>query len=58
MTTILVVDDDPAIREMIKLALTNGGYEVQEAGNTLDALQIITKQAPDLILLDWMLPGQ
>jgi len=58
MTTILVVDDDPAIREMIKLALTRGGYEVQEAGNTLDARQIITRQIPDLILLDWMLPGQ
>jgi len=58
MTTILVVDDDPAIREMIKLALTRGGYEVQEAGNTLDARQTIARQIPDLILLDWMLPGQ
>jgi two-component system phosphate regulon response regulator PhoB len=58
MTTILVVDDDPAIREMIKLALTSGGYEVQEAGNTLDARQTIARQIPDLILLDWMLPGQ
>ena len=58
MTTILVVDDDPAIREMIKMALTGGGYEVLMAGNTLDARQAIAKQAPDLILLDWMLPGQ
>jgi len=58
MTTILVVDDDPAIREMIKLALTTGGYKVEEAGNTLDARQTIARQAPDLILLDWMLPGQ
>lgn len=58
MTTILVVEDDPAVREMIKLALTTGGYAVQEAGNTLDARQSIASQAPDLILLDWMLPGQ
>ena len=58
MTTILVVDDDPAIREMIKLALTRGGYKVQEAGNALDARQTIARQIPDLILLDWMLPGQ
>ena len=58
MTTILVIEDDPAIREMIKLALTGGGHEVQEAGNTLDARQIIAKHTPDLILLDWMLPGQ
>jgi len=58
MTTILVVDDDSAIREMIQLALTGGGYEVLEAGNTLDARQTIARQAPDLVLLDWMLPGQ
>jgi two-component system phosphate regulon response regulator PhoB len=58
MLTILIVDDDPAIREMTRLALTSGGYEVQEAGNTLDARQAITRQIPDLVLLDWMLPGQ
>ena len=58
MTTILVVEDDPAVREMIQLALSSGGYAVQEAGNTLDARQTIARQAPDLILLDWMLPGQ
>ena len=58
MPAILVVDDDPAIREMIRLALVRGGYEVQEAGNALDARQTITSHPPDLILLDWMLPGQ
>jgi two-component system phosphate regulon response regulator PhoB len=58
MLTILIVDDDPAIREMTRLALTSGGYEVQEAGNTLDARQAIARQIPDLVLLDWMLPGQ
>jgi two-component system phosphate regulon response regulator PhoB len=58
MSAILVVDDDPAIREMIRLALVRGGYEVQEAGNALDARQSITSHPPDLILLDWMLPGQ
>ena len=58
MPTILVVDDDPAIREMIELALVHGGYDVQEAGNALDARQTIAGHTPDLILLDWMLPGQ
>jgi len=58
MPTILVVDDDPAIREMITLALTRDGYEVLEAGNALDARQTIASRAPDLILLDWMMPGQ
>ena len=56
--SILIVDDDPAIREMISLALANGGYEVQQAGNTMDARQAMSRQTPDLILLDWMLPGQ
>ena len=58
MPTILVIDDDPAIREMIRLALTRDAYEVQEAGNALDARQTIASRAPDLILLDWMMPGQ
>lgn len=58
MPAILVVDDDPAIRDMIRLALTRGGYEVLEAGNALDARQIISSRAPELILLDWMMPGQ
>ena len=58
MPRILVVDDDPAIREMIRLALTRGGHEVLEAGNALDARKAIADHAPDLILLDWMMPGQ
>jgi two-component system phosphate regulon response regulator PhoB len=58
MPRILVVDDDPAIREMIRLALTRGGHEVLEAGNALDARQTIADLSPDLILLDWMMPGQ
>jgi two-component system phosphate regulon response regulator PhoB len=58
MPVILVVDDDPAIRDMIRLALTRGGHEVLEAGNALNARQLITSRVPDLILLDWMMPGQ
>jgi len=58
MTCILVVDDDPAIREMVGMALTRVGYEMLEAGSALEARQIISSQRPDLILLDWMLPGQ
>jgi two-component system phosphate regulon response regulator PhoB len=58
MPAILVVDDAPAIRDMIRLALVRGGYEVLEAGNALDARQMISSRTPDLILLDWMMPGQ
>lgn len=58
MPCILVVDDDPAIREMVGMALSREGYEMVEAGNTADARLIITTRNPDLVLLDWMLPGQ
>ncbi|MEA2093994.1 MAG: phosphate regulon transcriptional regulator PhoB [Pseudomonadota bacterium] len=58
MTSILVVDDDPAIREMVTLVLMQGGFEVIEAASALEARQTIRSRTPDLILLDWMLPGQ
>jgi two-component system phosphate regulon response regulator PhoB len=58
MSCILVVDDDPAIREMVGMALTRAGYEMLEAGSVPEARQLITSRRPDLVLLDWMLPGQ
>ena len=58
MTRILVVDDDPAIREMVTLVLMQGGFEVIEAASAPEARQTIRSRTPDLILLDWMLPGQ
>jgi two-component system phosphate regulon response regulator PhoB len=58
MSCILVVDDDPAIREMVGMALSREGYEWLEAANTLEARQQLACRKPDLILLDWMLPGQ
>jgi len=58
MSCILVVDDDPAIREMVGMALTREGYTWLGAGNVLEARQLISSRKPDLILLDWMLPGQ
>lgn len=58
MHTILVVDDDPAIREMVGMALAREGYETLEAGSAQQARSIINANRPDLVLLDWMLPGQ
>lgn len=58
MSCILVVDDDRAIREMVGMALSREGYDMLEAGNTAEARLIITSRNPDLVLLDWMLPGQ
>ncbi|MBS1270278.1 MAG: Phosphate regulon transcriptional regulatory protein PhoB [Gammaproteobacteria bacterium] len=55
---ILVVDDEPAIREMISMNLSRSGFECVEAGNTDTARLEVARSSPDLILLDWMLPSE
>ena len=55
--SILVVDDEAPIRDMLRVALEMAGYSVMEAGNVQDAHGMIVDKKPDLILLDWMLPG-
>lgn len=55
--TILIVDDEAPIREMIAVALEMAGYDCVEAENTQQAHASIIDRQPDLILLDWMLPG-
>lgn len=56
-TTILVVEDEPAIQELIAVNLTFAGHKVLRAANADQARQLIKAELPDLILLDWMLPG-
>jgi two-component system, OmpR family, phosphate regulon response regulator PhoB len=58
MPTILVVEDEPAILELLKVNLVDAGYEVREAPDAETAQQSLKQQLPDLVLLDWMLPGQ
>jgi len=55
--TVLIVDDETAIREMIVLALEMAGYETLEAADGIQAMRILQTQQPDLVLLDWMMPG-
>ena len=55
--SILIVDDEAPIREMIAVALEMAGYTCLEAENTQQAHACIVDRKPDLILLDWMLPG-
>lgn len=55
--TILIVDDEAPIREMIAVALEMAGYDCLEAESTQQAHASIIDCKPDLILLDWMLPG-
>ncbi len=54
---ILIVDDEPAIRDMVAFALRKAEYEPVHAGDTREAQAAIVSRVPDLILLDWMLPG-
>ncbi|MCA1557967.1 MAG: response regulator, partial [Acidobacteria bacterium] len=54
--TILVVDDDPELHELIGFALRKEGYEVFDARDAFEGLDIIEKQAIDLTLLDVMMP--
>jgi two-component system, OmpR family, phosphate regulon response regulator PhoB len=58
MPNILVVEDEPAILELLKINLVDAGYEVREAGDAETANALLKEALPDLVLLDWMLPGQ
>jgi two-component system phosphate regulon response regulator PhoB len=54
---ILVVEDEPAIRALIDMNLRHRAYHVVSVDNTLAAAAAVAQELPDLILLDWMLPG-
>jgi two-component system phosphate regulon response regulator PhoB len=54
---ILIVEDEPAIRDMLTFALGRAGFESVHAGDAGAAQRAIAERVPDLVLLDWMLPG-
>jgi two-component system phosphate regulon response regulator PhoB len=54
---ILIVEDEAAIREMIAVALSRSGMRAEHAADVRAAQEAIARKVPDLILLDWMLPG-
>jgi two-component system, OmpR family, phosphate regulon response regulator PhoB len=58
MTRVLVVEDEPAIAELIAINLRHAGYEVSIAADAEKALGAVDRALPDLVILDWMLPGQ
>ena len=55
--TILVVEDEPAIQELISYNLEQAGHRPLLAENAEQAFDLVQNALPDLILLDWMLPG-
>jgi two-component system phosphate regulon response regulator PhoB len=58
MTRILVVEDEAAIREMVQFTLSRAGFELVEAADAGAARARLAEGGIDLVLLDWMLPGE
>jgi two-component system phosphate regulon response regulator PhoB len=56
-STVLVVDDETAIRDMLRMALEIAEFRCIEADNIHDAYTQVVDERPDIVLLDWMLPG-
>lgn len=56
-THILIVEDEPEIRELLNFSLARAGFRVTEAESGESALQKLFNQLPDLVIVDWMLPG-
>ena len=54
--SILVVEDEPAIQELISITLARNGHTVRRTANAKEAYEAVTTALPDVILLDWMLP--
>ena len=57
-TTILIVEDEPAIVELVSFTLRSAGWDTHAVNNTADAWAYISRRMPHLVLLDWMLPDQ
>ncbi|HDY83756.1 MAG: phosphate regulon transcriptional regulatory protein PhoB [Gammaproteobacteria bacterium] len=55
--TVLIVDDEFAIRDMLRMALELAGFRCIEAENIQQAYTLVVDERPDILLLDWMLPG-
>lgn len=55
---ILIVDDEPHIRELVKFSLEREGFTTVEAEDGLSCLELVSRDKPDLIILDLMLPGK
>ncbi len=55
-TSVLIIEDEKAIREMIRFALQRDGHDVLEAENAKSATEVLASERPDLMVIDWMLP--
>ena len=57
VTTVLVVEDDPAIHELVRFTLEGAGFGVVHAASAEQAIDLVNAVLPDIVLVDWMLPG-
>jgi DNA-binding response OmpR family regulator len=57
MSLIFIADDDADVRDLVEYKLVQNGHDVLTAGNGLDALRLIARALPELLLLDVMMPG-
>ncbi len=57
MGNILIVEDDPSIRKLVRVNLVKRGYSVSEAGDSHQAMALFQEMPVDLVLLDLLLPG-
>ena len=53
---IMIVDDDESVRSLLRMTLAEDEYEIDEATDGEDALRLLERAVPDLVLLDWKMP--
>lgn len=58
MRTILVADDEEDLRTLVQMTLESPDYRILEASDGDSALALIDREKPDLVILDWMMPGK
>jgi DNA-binding response OmpR family regulator len=54
----MIVDDDESVRSLLRMTLPEEGYEINEATDGERALALVEERVPDLVLLDWKMPGR
>ena len=55
--SILIVEDDPDIRELLSFTISKAGFDLAAAETAEEALRMLDSGLPELIVIDWMLPG-
>ena len=58
MKTVLVVDDEASLRNLVRTTLESDSYRILEASDGNEALEIAIVEKPDLVVVDWMMPGR